>query len=95
MIPFTSLLIISVLLSQPHKYRLSTEDLHKRRNLRLLRFQVSKERPIILMAYLTKDYVNFCLFYINFSCLENAVYKSIFKSGFFCLLSIFVELTIL
>jgi hypothetical protein len=31
------------ILSQPHKYRLSTEDLHKRRNLRLLRFQVSKE----------------------------------------------------
>ena len=59
MIPFTSLLIISVLLSQPHKYRLSTEDLHKRRNLRLVRFQVSKERPIILMAYLTKDYVKF------------------------------------
>jgi inhibitor of KinA sporulation pathway (predicted exonuclease) len=43
----------------------STEDLHKRRNLRLLRFQVSKERPIILMAYLTKDYVKFLLILYN------------------------------
>jgi hypothetical protein len=66
MIPFTSLLIISVLLSQPHKNRLSTEDLHKRRNLRLLRFQVSKERPITLMAYLTKDYVKFLFILYKF-----------------------------